>query len=226
MTQFYVPTKSAECWRSLLAAPDTHWRDGYSAQSLATSWEAARGFPPEVVAACRASCIPTFDSLSFVAGFPEYKVQIPPSTRRPSQTDLMVVARGSRGLVVFTVEGKVEEPFGEFVAQWKQRETPGKAERLRFLTDYLGLGCEELNGIRYQLLHRTASALLAADTFAASHAVLLIHSFSRQQTGFDDYSAFLRLFGVQATCDTVQPASTLVGTHLYFSWVTPVASAG
>lgn len=148
-----------------------------------------------------------------------HKIQIPPRTRRPSQTDLMVVARGGQGLVVFAVEGKVDEPFDEVVAKWKQHDTQGKAERLRFLTDYLGLGCKELDGIRYQLLHRTASALLAADTFGASHAVMLVHSFSRQRTGFDDYSAFLRLFGVQAADGTVQPAAIPNATQLYFSWV-------
>ena len=220
MTHFYLPTKSAECWRGLLAHPEKHWRDGYSAKSLATCWEAGSSFPPEVSAAFAASRIPTFDSLSFVVGFPEYKIQIPPITRRPSQTDLMVVARGGRELVVIAVEGKVEESFGEYVADWRRHDTPGKTERLDFLTGCLGLGREQLDGIRYQLLHRTASALLTAERFAASHAVMLVHSFSRQQTGFTDYSAFLRLFGVQAVQGTVQPAVTRNGVHLYFSWVT------
>ena len=219
MTPFYLPTKSLECWRGLLAAPDKHWRDRYSAKSLATSWETAHDFPSEVAAAFRVSRIPTFDGLSFVAGFPEYKTRIPPSKRGPSQTDLMVIARAGRELVVIAVEGKVEESFGKFVADWKKHHTQGKAERLRFLTDYLGLGSEQLAGIRYQLLHRTASALLAADRFATRHAVMMVHSFSRQQTGFADYSAFLRLFGVQAKQGTVQPAATRNSTHLYFSWI-------
>jgi hypothetical protein len=220
MTHFYLPTKSAECWRGLLADPDKHWRDGYSAKSLAVCWERGGGFPPEVAAAFRASGIPSFESLSFVVGFPEYKIQIPPSTRRPSQTDLMVVARAGRELVVLAVEGKVEESFGELVSDWRQHETQGKKERLRFLTDYLGLTGEQLNTIRYQLLHRTASALLTAERFTASHAVMLVHSFSHHQTGFSDYSAFLRLFGVQAAAGTVQPAATLHGKQLYFSWIT------
>ena len=220
MTHFYLPTKSAQCWRGLLADPDKHWRDGYSAKSLAVSWDTGRGFPAEIAAAFQASGIPTFDGLSFVAGFPEYKIQIPPSMRGPSQPDLMVVARGGRELVVIAVEGKVEESFGKLVSDWKQHDTQGKTERLRFLTDYLGLGGEQLDGIRYQLLHRTASGLLTAEKFAASHAVMLVHSFSRQQTGFTDYSAFLRLFGVQAAPNTVQPAATRNGTHLYFSWIT------
>ena len=155
-----------------------------------------------------------------MAGFPEYKMRIPPSTRRPSQTDLMVVARAGRELVVVAVEGNVEETFGELVSDWRQHDTQGKTERLRFLTDCLGITGEQLDGIRYQLLHRTASALLTAERFTARHAVMLVHSFSRQQAGFTDYSAFLRLFGVQAARGTVQPATTRNGTHLYFSWIT------
>jgi len=220
MTHFYLPTKSAQCWRGLLADPDKHWRDGFSAKSLAVCWERGGSFPPEVAAAFRASGIPSFEGLSIVAGFPEYKIQIPPSTRRPSQTDLMVIARAGRELVVIAVEGKVDESFGELVSDWREHDTQGKTERLRFLTDSLGVPGEQLDGVRYQFLHRTVSALLTAERFAASHAVMLVHSFSRQQTGFTDYSAFLRLFGVQAAAGTVQPAGTRHGIHLYFSWIT------
>jgi hypothetical protein len=220
MPHFYLPTKSAKCWRGLRADPDKQWRDGYSSKSLATSWEAAHGFPPEVAAVFQTLRIPTFNRLSFVAGFPAYKIQIPPGTGHPSQTDLMVVARVGRELVVIAVEGKVEESFGELVADWRQHDTQGKAEQLHFLTDCLGLAGEQLDGIRYQLLHRTASALLTAESFAASHAVMLVHSFSPQQTGFTDYSAFLRLFKVQAAQGIVQPATTRNRTYLYFAWVT------
>ncbi len=219
MAHFYLPAESAEDWRRLLADPEKHWRDGYSAKALATTWQAAHGFPTEVAAAFRASGIPTFQSLSFVAGFPEYQVELP-GGRRPSQTDIMVLGRSDRELVVVAVEGKVEESFGELVTDWKQHETNGKVERLQFLTDYLGLRDEQLNSLRYQLLHRTASALLTAEQFASNHAVMMVHSFSQQQTGFADYSAFLRLFGVQAAHDTVQSATIRHGIHLYFSWVT------
>ncbi|MBI3881685.1 MAG: hypothetical protein HY301_16675 [Verrucomicrobia bacterium] len=219
MKNFYLPTKSAECWKSLLADPSKHWRDGYSAKSLAISWESAGGFPSEVNAAFQSSDSPVFRGLEFVAGFPEFKIQIPPVTRRPSQTDLMVVARSGRELVVVAVEGKVEESFGELVSDWRQKDTQGKQERLHFLTECLGLRSEQLDSIRYQLLHRTASALLAAETFAAARAVMLVHSFSQKRTGFKDYSEFLKLFGVQAAPGIVQSAATRRGINLYFAWV-------
>jgi hypothetical protein len=161
-----------------------------------------------------------FESLTLVAGFPEYKVQIPPSTRHPSQTDLMVIAHGCRELVVIAVEGKVDESFGELISDWKKHDTQGKTERLHFLTGCLGVAGEQLDAIRYQLLHRTVSALLTAERFAARHSVMLVHSFSPKHAGFADYSAFLRLFGVEATRDAIQLAANRNGTSLYFSWVT------
>lgn len=224
MTNFYIPTQSAEDWRQLLADPEKHWRDGYSAKSLATSWQGAAGFPTEVVASFRASANPFFQDLKFVAGLPEFKVQIPPSTRRPSQTDLMVVARAGRELVVVAVEGKVEESFGEYVRDWRQKESNGKVERLAFLSERLGLAGRDLDGVRYQLLHRTVSALLAAEHFAARHAIMLVHSFSPARTGFTDYAAFLQLFGLSAAVGTVQSAGAFRDTELYFSWTTPAAT--
>ena len=89
---------------------------------------------------------------------------------------------------------------------------------MAFLTNRLGLDGRDLDGIRYQLLHRTASALLTAEQFAARHAVMLVHSFSTTRTGFTDYTAFLELFGLQATVGTVQRAGILGDTELYFSW--------
>ena len=217
MRHFYIPTESTDDWRRLLADPDKHWRDGYSAKMLATRWQSAGGFPAAVVASFRASAIPLLQQLEFVAGFPEHKVELP-GGRRPSQTDIMALARAGRELVAVAVEGKVEESFGELVGDWRKKDTDGKVERLAFLTDRLGLGGRDLDGIRYQLLHRTVSALLTAESFAARHAVMLVHSFSSAQTGFTDYAAFLQLFGLKATAGTVQRAATLRDTELYFSW--------
>ena len=219
MANFYLPTKSAEDWKQLLADPSKHWKDGYSAKSLAVAWQDAHGFPLSVEKAFRGSNIPTFQEMTFVAGFPECKIQIPPVTRRPSQTDLMVIARGGRELIAIAVEGKVEESFGQLVGEWKKQDTNGKAERLEFLTETLELSIDAVENIRYQLLHRAVSALLAAGQFAANHSVVLVHSFSKKQTGFDDYSAFVKLFSVEAIQNVLQPAKTIGSTQLYFAWI-------
>lgn len=42
-----MPSASPDGWRSLLGDPVKHWRTGYSARSIAQSWEAACGLPEE-----------------------------------------------------------------------------------------------------------------------------------------------------------------------------------
>lgn len=48
MPSFYVPTRSPDDWRLLLADPDEQWKRGYSAHALARCWEGAKGFPASI----------------------------------------------------------------------------------------------------------------------------------------------------------------------------------
>jgi hypothetical protein len=92
------------------------------------------------------------------------------------------------------VEGKVEEPFGPTVNEWLQNASSGKQVRLDAIKEQLEIGDQPLDNIRYQLLHRTASALIEAKWFNASSAVMLVHSFSQEHKWFEDYNEFLGLF--------------------------------
>ena len=83
-----------------------------------------------------------------------------------------------------------------------------------------GTGKESLGQIRYQLLHRTAYALLEAKRFNASVAVMLVHSFSQEHAWFEDYQAFLGLFDVIGAPNTVTFSGVRNGVELYLSWVT------
>jgi Domain of unknown function (DUF6946) len=117
-----------------------------------------------------------------------------PGGRLESQTDVFVLARRPRGLVAIAVEGKVDEAFGPTV----ERQTNpfrGVEERSKRCRKCLGLS-DVPGSIRYQLLHRTASAVLAARQYCAAAAVLLVHSFSPTDRWFEDFSAFAGLFGV------------------------------
>ena len=51
MSFVYIPAQRAEDWAQLLADPVKHWRTGYSARTLAYSWQSADGFPDEIKAA-------------------------------------------------------------------------------------------------------------------------------------------------------------------------------
>ena len=217
---FYTPTNGPDGWRALLADPEKHWRTGYSAKSLAYCWEEAKGFPSSVRKALDDSPYTAFHDLKLAAGFPEHKVPFPPMDARPSQNDLFVLGKGTEGLVSIAVEGKVSESFDKLVAEWKVPMSPGKNERLGYLCDLLQLERGALDAVRYQLLHRTASALIEADRFCAGHALMLVHSFSQTHQWFDDYVTFARLVGVEAQVGKIHHIGRRGGVELYLGWVT------
>ena len=162
---------------------------------------------------------PAFDGLQFLAGFPEHKVALPGGSR-PSQNDIFVVARNKqRNLISMTVEGKVAEPFGPLISDWRQRPTSGKDTRLRYLLDRLELNDEGLEDIRYQLLHRTVSAIKEAERWGAKIAVMLVHSFSPTNDGFEDYCRFLNLFSVEGQINSLAQVKRKDSLDLYLGWV-------
>jgi len=73
--------------------------------------------------------------------------------------------------------------------------------RLSYLCGLLGLDMAAVGHICYQLLHRTASALIEAKKFNAPNALMLVHSFSYENEGIEDYQQFLALFGVTGKVD-------------------------
>jgi hypothetical protein len=54
------------------------------------------------------------------------------------------------------------------------------------------------DSVRYQLLHRTASAVIEAERFGARHAVMLVHSFTEENLWFDDFAEFASVFRLKA----------------------------
>ena len=210
---FYLPSAGADDWRRLLVDPEKQWRPGYSAHALAQAWESARGFPPEV----RACLSDRFVECEPLFAVPEYKVPLPGGSR-PSQNDLFVLARLDGELGVIMVEGKVAEPFGPTLTDWLKDASAGKRERLAHLQTMLGL--QDIGGhIRYQLLHRTASALIEARRFNSRYAVLLVHSFSAENAWLEDFQAFTALYGARCDCGRLQRLADRDGCGLLAAWV-------
>ena len=220
MRKFFVPTTSADDWKSLLASPERHWRKGYSARALASSWEDAGEFPSEVKLAFDECEFPILQDIELLLGFPEYQVPLP-GGRRPSQNDIFVLGKSKpQGqLIAITVEGKVAESFDVTVSEWLEGASQGKQIRLDYLCSVLGLERESLGEVRYQLLHRTASALILAEQFNASAAMMLVHSFSQEHEWFEDYQRFLKLFGQCGTPNSVTYLGNLNGVETFASWV-------
>jgi hypothetical protein len=219
MNKVYVPSQGPDDWQQFLADPDKQWKTGYSAKSLAYSWEEAKGFPSEIQQAINDSSLPELAGLEPLLIIPEHKVPLP-GGRTESQNDAFVLARTASALAAVTIEGKVEESFGQPVAKWGPDSSPGKTERFNYLVDLLGLQGVDLSTIYYQLLHRTASALIEAERFHADIAVMLVHSFSQEHRWLDEYSAFARAMGVeQPGLNTVSKVGTRAGKMLYLGWV-------
>lgn len=190
-------------WQALLAEPQKQWKTGYSARTLAHCWEAADGFPAEVASALANTPDPLLANIAPVLAVPEFKVPLPGGDRA-SQNDLFVLARSRAGPVSIMVEGKVNESFGPTLAEWRSEPSPGKDERMNFLLRTLGLSDTLDGAIRYQLIHRAASALIEGERYPAAAAVMLVHSFSDQRARWPDYRRFLSLFGVYAVIGTPQ----------------------
>jgi uncharacterized protein DUF6946 len=208
MNPVYIPASELGDWRKLLADPEKHWRENYSAMAIATAWHHASGFPKSVAKMFEAAGQP-FRSMEPLIIIPEHQVDLP-GGRRPSQNDVWVLARHSAGLASIAVEGKVSESFGETLTDWTKNASEGKRERLEFLKLTLGLSRDLPETIRYQLLHRMASAIIEAKRFRADTAIMLVHSFSPDNVGLADFQAFAELFG--ATCNAGEVVRLSAGT--------------
>lgn len=214
MGNFYIQTVNATTWKSQLAHPEKQWKQGYSAYELAHHWERANGFPPAVLTVLKQQ----FEKIELLYGFPEYEVALP-GGRTNSQNDLYILAKSEEHLIPIMIEGKVNEPFGETVEKWLgPSPSEGKKIRLAYLVNLLHL-TNDISHIRYQLLHRTASAIIEANKVNAKHAIVIIHSFSPTNKSYKDFEAFVELFHLKATQNQLLGPIQIDGTQLFFSWV-------
>ena len=217
----YIPTKSPDDWKSLLADPGKHWRTGYSARALAYCWEEASGFPAEVLRLFQSSPIPTLHAIEPLLLLPEYKVPLP-GRGRDSQNDLFMLAKAGDGaLVSIMVEGKVNESFGQPIGVWKGSAdgTANKAKRLAGLVECLGLA-QLPDTIYYQLVHRAASAVIAARRFNAAYAIMLVHSFSPVHAHWDAFADFVALYAKTAERETLIEMAQIGDVRLLIGWAT------
>lgn len=216
MTCIYRPTSGPEDWRAFLADPDLHWKTGYSARAMAHSWEETGGLPYEIRETLSAHFDADVEPLFVV---PEHKVPMPGSAAGPSQNDVFMFARIGTATAAVMVEGKVNESFDKTLGDWIANGSAAKQKRLKGLCSLLGLAHPPGPQLRYQLLHRAASAILEAERFGADHAVMLVQSFSQEHIWFDDFAAFVDALGGQAEAGRLATVNVGKG-QLHLGWVT------
>ncbi len=217
----YIKSSGIEDWKRLLANPEIQWKDGYSAKQLAYCWENSDGFPKKVKEIFIKA---GFIDFQMLLGLPEYSVFLD-TKKAPSQSDLFVLAKDNEGLATIVIEGKASETFGSLIKDWCDCEKDtAKKKRLEFILEKLELKTEiqAIEEYRYQLFHRTASAIIAAGKFTAKKAIMLVHSFSEQEENFRDYSKFIYLLESKIkppVIDNIYYLGLRSGVKLFIGWI-------
>jgi hypothetical protein len=218
MKRIFVPTVSGSDWQRLLGKPGLHWKSGRSAMSAAACWEESEPeLPREISDVLEASGDKSLTSLEMLVAIPEWEVELPGGDR-PSQTDVLAITRNELGLVVLGVEAKVDEPFGPTLGEKKEDASEGQLERISYLEHVLGCASSLDDSIRYQLLHRTVSAILTARSFHAGIAVMLVHSFSPDSQWREDFEAFAAAIGGNRLTDDLLEIELSETPRLIIGW--------
>jgi hypothetical protein len=157
-------------------------------------------------------------SLELLIALPEYQTPLP-GGRRASQSDVFALARGSDGVVAIAVEAKVNEDFGPVFDEWFDRPSAGKRARWQFLAGKLDLEGFDPRGVRYQLLHRLASAVIEAERFGARDAVILVHAFGSGKELLDDFRRFVSIWGRDAALGRIITLKDRGDLRLHAGWI-------
>lgn len=217
MGRCYVPSDGPNAWRTFLADPAEQWKTGYSAKTLAHSWEENDRLPDEVASLIKS--LPRYKSEKpeLLMAMPEWKVPLPGGSR-DSQNDVLALIGVGSDLLVAAVEGKVSEPFGDTIESWFANPSEGKRERLRYLCNLLGMAYPPEGHLRYQLFHRAASAVIECNRFRAQAPAMIVHSFSTEQAWFEDYTAFVAALGGSPELDRMSEVDLSDGFTLLLGW--------
>lgn len=192
-----VEIRSLTDWR-LYAAPrggDAQWRDYRSNKELARAW-CPEGIGPTVPPETRAllSTRPEFSDFEFSEVIPEHLVRFDSLAAEPRCCNLVAVGSSRGEDFVMGVEGKTDEPYGQYVsdelvaaARRIAREIPtGSLERIGRLAGALFRGRRggepQIGDLRYQLLTAIAGTLAFANERQVRRAIFVTHEFRTHET--------------------------------------------
>ncbi len=218
MKRIFVPTQSGTDWQRLLGAPKLHWKKGRSAMSAAACWEDSQPhLPAEILSCFESGNDAAITKLELLVAIPEWKVDLPGGISA-SHTDVLAITRNASGLVIIGVEAKVDETFGPTIEEKRAKASEGQLSRIFYLERELGRKEPFEGDIRYQLLHRSVSALLTARAFHAPVAVMLVHSFSPESAWRDDFDRFCQSLDCNILSPDLCEVPNIEDTRLLLGW--------
>jgi hypothetical protein len=221
MSRLFTSTRGLCSWRNRLASPDKQWKRKYSAFETAVSWEAASssasGLPKELETLLRT----TFDDPMLLLAVAEHKVDLV-GGNAASQSDVWAVINTSRGLLSLTVEAKALESFGnETLERWlggtSEQSIKNRKDRWEHVRANLP-ATESYLGVRYQMLHRCASAVIEAKRLGASHAAFVVQAFNTPKTSFREFEKFCSALDIPAGRGSLA-VTTSNGISLAIGWI-------
>ncbi len=219
MKNIYIPTKDILSWIPFLAS-EKHWKKGRSAMSIAEAWEKSNGIPIEITNVLSQNI--SFRNPELLLAIPEYIVPLK-GQGKGSQNDVLAVFSNLEGLSVMTIEGKVTEGFDKTISAWKKEATNDNRQiRLNYILDKIGIEEKGIEHLRYQIFHRLASAVIMAEKYHAKNALMVIQSFSDDdsENGFSDFADFLKIYEINdVEKHKLYKLKDLNGIQLYATWV-------
>ena len=111
--------------------------------------------------------------------------------------------------------------FSRISGHWSVKSAIPASENQQIRLDFLHrlLKVEHFDdAIRYQLLHRTASALLTAIDFHAATAVMLVHAFDTPADRKIDFTAFCQAMGASEVAPDLFMVPGFTTPSLYLAW--------
>lgn len=217
LPRIHVPRLHPEDVIPHLGKGELHWRDGYSAKAVCESWFSANDIPPAVRAVLDQA--EEYRRAELIDAWLERCTNLPWGRGKPSQTDLLAVLGLREGLAVLGVEAKVKESFGPYVRDWLAEGGDNRAQRLHGLCRLLEVDTSAVLDLRYQLLHRTAAAVLEAKRYRARHAAMIVQSFCPDRTGLGDFRDFAEIAGFRGVgADAISTAKAADGISLRIGW--------
>ena len=136
---------------------------------------------------------------------PEHKIKIDHLNGETRNADLVCLGKCKIGEIAINIEAKADEEFGQTIDERISKETNKNSriqERIAGLREALFTNPNDaqINKLRYQLLHGTASSLIYAKEKNYEVAVFIVYEFKssiceegKLKRNYDDLNNFLRV---------------------------------